>query len=174
MIRNAIQRGASDAELEQWKANFASAPFQLEITEGGVADSMKVAIPRAINLREMLCNKARAIGRDSLQRVFEVIRTMKMLEESGAKPTNESVAQWYVDKIRLSSYVEAVTRTFVEVALMVLKLVLKALENLKALRDSAERWGTNAALSSVYQLQVVVTKTEKGVCNDILVHCEGQ
>ena len=44
---------------------------------------------------------------------------MKMLEESGTKPTNESVAKWYVDKIRLSSDVEVVTRTFVEVALMV-------------------------------------------------------
>ena len=137
-IRNVIERGASDAELEQWKADIVSAQFQFELTDGGVADPMKVAIPRAINRSEMLCNEARAIGRDSLQRVFEVIRTMKMLEESGTKPTNESVAKWYVDKIRLLSDAEAVTRTFVEVALMVFKLVLKALENLKALRDSAE------------------------------------
>ena len=56
------------------------------------------------------------------QRVFEVIRTMKMLEESGTKSTNESVAKSYVDKIRLSSDAEAVTRTFVEVALIVFKL----------------------------------------------------
>ena len=32
---------------------------------------------------------------------------------------------------------------------------------MKALRDSAERWGTNAPLASVHKLQVVVSKTEK-------------
>ena len=64
---------------------------------------------------------------------------MKMLEESGTKPANESVAKWHADNIRLSSDTDtgAVTKTFVEVALMVFKLVLEAPENLKALRGSA-------------------------------------
>ena len=35
---------------------------------------------------------------------------------------------------------------------MVFKLVLKDLDNLKALRDSAERCGTNAPLASLYTL----------------------
>ena len=44
-IRNAIERGASDAELEQWKADIVSAQFQFEVTVGGVAENNESCDP---------------------------------------------------------------------------------------------------------------------------------
>ena len=48
-----------------------------EFFDGGLEDPTQGAVPRAINLRETSIAEASAVGRDTFQRISEVINTRK-------------------------------------------------------------------------------------------------
>ena len=79
-IYNAIK--ANSDNLDMFRIDLLCAPFQFEHHEGGIDNPNYAAIPRAINLREAAVAEAGALGRDTIQRVFEVIKTRKIMEIS--------------------------------------------------------------------------------------------
>eukprot|EP00959_Pyramimonas_sp_CCMP1952_P202424 4232873-Pyramimonas_sp.AAC.1 len=70
-ICNAIDNGASHEKLLSFKVDLQCAAFQFEFHEGGVDNPNHPALRRAINLREQMRQTAKAVGRDTLQRIYE-------------------------------------------------------------------------------------------------------
>ena len=81
-IRHRIDNGATDAELRLFLADIKCASIQFEFHGLSISDENNTVIPRAINLREQMKSISSAVGRDSLQRQFEVVKQWKKMEDS--------------------------------------------------------------------------------------------
>ena len=161
-IKAAIDRGVDEETLQRFAIDVVCAPFQFEYVEEAASNPMKILVPRALNLREQLVAEGRAEARDCLQRMFEVVQTGGRIQEAdGGKVTNDRIAAWYADRIRLSPGSEPVTRTFVETATNINKMILNHAPCLGELQIAAERWQGAAPLQSVYKLALVITKANR-------------
>lgn len=133
-IHSAILAGADDSVLDGFKVDLLCAPFQFEYYEGGAQNPLHGALPRAINLRESVLSEAVAVGRDTVQRIFEVIKTRSSLEQSsGGKVSNEALVTYYKERITLSAQSEPVTKTFIELVSLVHTYMLKSSPSLQLL-----------------------------------------
>ena len=83
-IGMAIDSGADDTVLRTVRRDILCSPFMFEFFDGGLEDPTQGAVPRAINLRETSIAEASAVGRDTLQRIFEVIKTRKIMRRARA------------------------------------------------------------------------------------------
>ncbi|CAK0905696.1 unnamed protein product [Prorocentrum cordatum] len=162
-IANAIDREASKDVLEAFKVDLQSAAFQFELHEGGIDNPSHTAIRRSINLREQMRQTAKAVGRDTLQRIFEVLRIRRLMEQSrgAGKVSNEALAQYYENEINLSTESEAVTSTVINQTSVVYNNILKDGKNLAILRSLSEQYGHNNPLNSMTKLNTVLTKCDK-------------
>lgn len=160
-ICNAIDNGADNETLQQFKVDLQCASFQFELHEGGVDNPTHPAIRRAINLREQMRQTAKAVGRDTLQRIYEVLRIRRLMEQTQGKVSNEQLAQYYQDKIKMSTESEAVTTTFINQTSVVYTNILKDPKNLDILRSMSEQYGHNSPLNSMTKLNTVLTKCDK-------------
>ena len=111
------------------------------------------------------------MGRDTLQRVFEVIKTRKGLERAAGvgKVAVEELANYYKNSINLAASSEPVSRTFVENVNQVEKLMLKSAPCLKLLAKITEAWGRAGPLQSIYKLQAILVKANK--TPDLITWC---
>ena len=162
-IANAIDREVPKEVLEAFKVDLQCASFQFELHEGGVDNPSHTAIRRSINLREQMRQTAKAVGRDTLQRIFEVLRIRRLMEQSrgAGKVSNEALAQYYENEINLSTESEAVTATFINQTSVVYNNILKDGKNLAILRSLSEQYGHNNPLNSMTKLNTVLTKCDK-------------
>ena len=161
-ICNAIDRNADKDELEAFKVDIQCASFQFEYHEGGIDNPTHTAVRRSINLREQMRQTAKAVGRDTLQRIFEVLRIRRLMEQtSGKAVSNEALVQYYEKNISLSTESEAVTSTFIIQTSVVYNNILKDPKNLAILRSLSEKYGHNSPLNSITKLNTVLTKCEK-------------
>ena len=162
-ISMAIDAGASEETLRAFKTDLQCASFQFEFHEGGLDNPSHSGVKRAINLRESMRQVAKAVGRDCLQRIYEVLRIRKLMEQSAGNKqvSTQALVDYYEKEIRLSTDSEAVSKTFIEQTSVVYNTILKVTKNLQILRHMAEMWGNNAPLNSINKLEMLLRKCDK-------------
>lgn len=162
-LAQVIEEGADDDTLMQWRVAMLSASWQFELFENGFSRPTEGALDRAINLREQMVSEGLAVGRDAVQRIFEVHNTRKALEAKagGARVSNERLAEHYKKNIRLNPRAEPVTATFVESASVLYSHMLRHTDLLAIIRQMQELHGANAPLNSSAKLRVIASKADK-------------
>ena len=159
-IYKAIQENRDD-ELDGWRLDILCAPFQFEYWDCEVpADKQTdgAALPRAISLREATLAEAAAVGRDVLQRVFEVIKTRRGIEQANGRCTDDDLVKFYMDRIKMAPNSEAINRTFIEHVTTVEKRMLKDGQIVNMLMRLTEEWGRDGPLQSIYKLTAIIKK----------------
>ncbi len=156
--------------LNRWRAAFLNSSFTFELFESGGVEVPEAALARSMNLREQAVGECAAVGRTALQRIFEVNKTRKMLEDKmgAAKVTVGTVAQYYKDNVKLAAKSERVTDTFVGQANMIWPM-LKCREIVETLQDMENHWGSAGPMDSHTKLQIIITKCEKSTPHVLFV-----
>jgi len=159
-IRLLIDNGATEDELLPWKASILGASFQFELH----TDFNETALPRHLNMRETSKDEAIAVGRDNVQRVYEVQKVRVNLGGAEKKAiSNEKLSEYYDNKIVLSKSSEKVSKSFLEIANLLWATIFVKWDNICILRMCSEEWSAvnGGPLNSVYKLQVVVSKSDR-------------
>ena len=162
-LAQVIKDGADDETLLKWKASMVGASWQFGYYEKGWAKPTDAALPRAISLREQMVAEGIAVGRDVVQRIFEVHKTRKALEahQGGARVSNDKMAEYYKQRITLNPRAEKVTSTFVESASFIYASILKEPEFVRILQKMSERFGQEHPLNSSAKLRLVANRACK-------------
>ena len=123
--------------LRAWKRSLETTPLHFE-----VHTTKSVALTRSINLRESAVAEAAAVGRDAVQRVFEVFATKTALEqeEGKGKWSMARLAKYY-ESVRFAKTSEPVNNSFLEKALPVWTNILSNDDCLQLLREGYAIWG---------------------------------
>ena len=163
-LAEVIQDQETDEEvLKEWKVALLGASWQFEYYANGYARPMGGALARAINLRESMVAQGLAVMRDCVQRLMEVHSTKKALEtkNGGAEVSNEKLADFYKQNVKINPRAEQVTGTFIESYSVIFSNILKHTELLAYLTKMGERFGPDSPLNSTQKLRAIITKCEK-------------
>ena len=114
-IAERIKAGADDAELEGWLSTVLTVTFHFKAIENDEERGIE-----AIQLREHLTVDFKSMARTARQWVYVIISIKQDMEKKGGKcPTDEEIAEYIQDHVRLAKGREPISGSYVNAAITV-------------------------------------------------------
>ncbi len=153
-VRDAINSGASEAELMAWRACMLNVPLEYRIVKS--ADDLTW---QRINTREQFGTEYELFARSALGRIYEVIDVANQLSQTLRHfPSASRIASDWTAHVTLSGMSDPVTPGFVDTALTVFHRVISDPETQALIVDAEGRWGKQSPWNSVYKLEALAKK----------------
>jgi hypothetical protein len=154
-IQEAIQTGAAEDVLKQWRKILLTVTFVFEVCPAG-----DTRFWRAQNLREELVQQGVSVQISTRQRIFDVAGFKEMKEKAmGVTLSASKVAQFYA-QVKFATTSEVVSDFFVDCALTIYRRVL-SIDRCKFLLEWCDRvFLTKNPWKSVAALQALVDRAQ--------------
>ena len=147
--------GATASELDQWRKAMLSTTFRFETIL-----TREDLYWRAANLWELVVSEFRAVALSPVQRVCQVMEFKTAYESShgGVKLSAASLAQHFLDNLRMAEDCEKLSKNLVDNILTVWTRALSKPAVLTVVLESEERFGSNSPFDSILKMHTIVTK----------------
>ena len=156
----AIESGADDSTLEEWRGVLLSVPMRFTVVESDQEHKIDLMMKTLVQEREDIGVLFDNLRVSALMRTFEVIDMKAQLEKDGGeRQTNKSLAAYY-KTLRYCKKSEKVSPTFVEISLSLHKNAL-CYDKVRNICLRFDEMGLDNPLDSVYKLREIMIKSDK-------------
>ena len=154
-IKERIEQGADEEELQEWRVRCLTCTFSFETTT-----TAEEKYWRAVNLREKVVGDFEALARDVPQRIMELVSYKQLMKKVHNKDlSNEALAEAWASEVNQvdSRLSDKVTKNFVDTAMKVYNRLMFP-DILEIIMEDTRVHGKGSPFNSLSSLEQITMK----------------